>query len=157
MADPVNTVLKNEGGVVDNPADKGGLTVDGISQTNNPGAFVNGPPTDAQARAIYESKYVKAPGFDKIVDKQLQTQLIDFGVNSGPAVAIMKLQGILHVAQDGVLGPATLAALASMHADDVNNLLVAERIRMICRLVQKNPSQLQFLFGWANRALQFLE
>jgi lysozyme family protein len=152
----INDVLKREGGDVNDPVDTGGPTRFGISKNNNPDAWRNGPPSEAAARDIYQKKYVIGPGFDKIRDVALQAQLVDFGVNSGPAVAVMKLQGILHVTQDGVLGPETLAALSAHHPDDVNTSLVAERVKMICKLVQQNPSQVKFLLGWCSRALEFL-
>lgn len=157
MADPIDNVLKKEGGLSSNPADTGGNTFEGISQRWNPDLWKNGPPSDAAVRARYEAQYVKSPGFDQIPDKQLQAQLIDFGVNSGPAVAIQKLQRIVGVTEDGVLGPGTLAAMGKLHPEEVNNLVVAERVRLIGRIVSKNPSQLTFLNGWLDRALQFLE
>ena len=133
-----------------------GRTQYGISEKSNPEAWLDGKVTESEARFIYENKYVKNPGFDKIADRHLQAQLIDFGVNSGPSVAIMKLQEILHVTVDGVLGPETLGALKGITADEVNTLLVVSRIKMICRIVQKNPSNLRFLSGWCNRALEFI-
>ena len=156
MADPIDTVLKNEGGVVNDPQDKGGLTAFGISQSANPEAFASGLPTEDQARAIYQAKYVVGPHFDLITDNQLRTQLIDFGVNSGPSVAIQKLQALLGLPQDGVLGPQTLAAVATHHAEDLNNGLVVARVKMIGKIVTNNSSQLKFLNGWLDRALQFL-
>lgn len=156
--DPIDVILKNEGGSIrtNDPLDPGGRTQYGISERANPGAWADGKVTEAEARAIYQKKYVIAPGFDKIKDKQLQTQLIDYGVNSGPMVAIMKLQAILQVNVDGIIGPATLAALDTIHPEDVNNLLVAARVKMIGHIVVNRPSQLRFLNGWLDRALQFL-
>lgn len=152
----INGLLQREGGYVNDPADNGGRTIDGISEKANPDLWANGTPTPAQIRQRYIDRYVKGPGFDQIADTQLQAQLVDFGVNSGPAVAITKLQGILHVAQDGVLGPETLAAITTLHPEDICNSLVAARVRMIGQIVSKNPSQIKFLNGWLDRALQFL-
>lgn len=146
-----------EGGskLTNSSTDKGGETVYGISKVSNPEAFVNGPPSESQARTIYRQKYVIGPGFDK-VPPPLQIQLVDFGVNSGPMVAILKLQVILGVKTDGVLGPDTFTALAKADIVKVNNLLLAARIRMIAQIVKKSPSQLTYLNGWIERALQFL-
>lgn len=156
MSDVIGDIIKREGPETNDPVDKGGRTAYGISETSNPEAWKDGKVTEAEARSIYESKYVKGPGFDKITDPQLRNQLIDYGVNSGPAVAIIKLQQILGVEQDGVLGQATLAALKTLHPEDANNCLVAARVRMIGKIVSKNPSQIKFLNGWLDRALQFL-
>jgi type VI secretion system secreted protein VgrG len=106
--------------------------------------------------SAYAQKYIQAPGFDQLAPSPLQTQLIDFGVNSGPAIAIQKLQEILGVATDGQLGPETLAALRTQELRVVNNKLVASRLRMIASLAAKRPNQVQSLQGWVNRALEFL-
>lgn len=153
----ITDIIERERGYVDDPADSGGRTIFGISENHNPDAWRNGTPTESDAREIYRRKYVVGPGFDRVTDRALQAQLVDYGVNSGPAVATQKLQKILHVTEDGVFGPETRAALETLHPDDVNNLLVAERVRMIGKIVSKNPSQLKFLNGWLDRALQFLE
>jgi lysozyme family protein len=154
----IEGVIEREGGgkVTNDPVDKGGRTQYGISEKSNPAAWADGKVTADEARAIYLKKYVEGPGFDKVVDRQLQTQLIDFGVNSGPSIAIKKLQQVVGTEQDGVLGPETLAAVNSCHADDVNTSLVILRVKMIGQIVVKNPAQLRFLNGWLDRALQFL-
>ena len=155
--DIIDEIIQREGPPSNDPLDNGGRTAWGISERGNPEAWKNGPPTYAEARVIYESKYVKGPGFDKIDDLPLRNQLIDFGVTSGPALAILKLQSILEVDPDGKLGPKTLAALLLWDGDRLNNALVAARVSMIGRIVTKNPSQLKFLRGWLIRALSFLQ
>lgn len=104
----------------------------------------------------YEKKFVDGPGFNKIGDKQLRAQLVDFGAASGPAIAINKLQDILKMKPNGVLDSETLVMLSRIHAEDVNNLLVAARVKMIGAIVVKNPAQLKYLGEWLDRALQFL-
>src|ERR1035437_60199 len=150
--DIITKEIKTEGAATNDPTDKGGPTAFGISKTANPEAWKNGAPTEAQARAIYIQKYVVGPGFDKVTDPQLQAQLVDYGVNSGPMIAIQKLQAILKVPVDGSLGAATLTALATIHPEDVNNLLVAARVRMIGKIVYNSPSQLKYINGWLDRA-----
>ena len=150
-------IVAREGGFVNDPQDKGGRTFEGISEKSNPDAWKNGQPSEAQVRQIYQQRYVSGPGFDNITDTQLRTQLVDYGVLSGPMIAIQKLQGILKIPLDGVLGPVTLSALATVHPEDVNNLLVAARVKMIGQIVVKNPTQLKFLNSWLDRALQFLK
>lgn len=155
IADIITNEIKIEGAPTNDPTDKGGRTAFGISEKANPSAWLNGAPTEAEARAIYQAKYVDAPGFGAIKDPSLQAQLIDFGINSGAMIAIMKLQSILGVEVDGIMGPETLDVISSSQLN-LNNLLVASRIRMIGKIVQKNPSQLKYLGGWLNRSLEFL-
>lgn len=157
MSGTIDEILRREGGAVstDDPADKGGRTQYGIAEASNPDAWKDGKVTEEEARAIYERKYLLGPGFDKILFTPLRDQLVDFGVTSGPHLAIINLQTLLGVEPDGVLGPHTLSHIPQ-DARRVNNELIASRIRMIGRLCQKNPSQLKFLSGWLNRALEFL-
>lgn len=160
MGEIINQVIKREGGskVTDKPNDPGGRTQYGISERANPEAWKDGKVTEAEARDIYFNKYIKGPGFDKIPAShgRVQNLLIDYGVNSGPGMAIQKLQEVLGVDVDGQFGPATLKALLEADQVKINNALVAARVRMICRVVQKRPQQLSDLYGLVNRALEFL-
>lgn len=148
---------EGDGKVTNDPVDGGGRTQYGISEKSNPEAWADGKVTEAEARAIYQKKYVETPGFDKIPDGLLRTQLVDYGVNSGPGIAIQKLQEILTVGVDGVLGKATLDALTLRDMNEVNNLLVASRVKMIGRIVTNRPDQLKYLNGWLSRALEFVK
>jgi lysozyme family protein len=160
MADTiVDEVMRREdrtlSGVV--TADTGGRTQFGISERANPGAWADGRVTEAEAREIYERTYVKGPKFDRIPDELLRAHLVDFGVNSGPMIAIMKLQGIIGADVDGVIGPDTLGRLATMPMDYVHTQLVVARIKLIGRIVTKDPrNQLKMLNGWLTRACEFL-
>lgn len=150
--------LEGNGAITNNPSDAGGRTQYGISEKSNPQAWLDGKVTEPEARAIYEAQYVRGPGFDKIADPTLQAQLVDYAVLSGPAIAIMRVQTIVGVPSDGVIGPKTLSAVNgyASGAKALNNKLAAARILMITRIVQKNPTQLQFLTGWCDRALSFM-
>ena len=139
------------------PDDKGGRTKYGISEKSNPEAWADDQVTKDEAQEIYARKYITGPGFDKVVDYHLRAQLVDFGVTSGPMIAIMKLQEVLGAGGvDGILGPITLGTLAMQHPEAVSTRLVAARIRMICKIVKRDPSQLKYLAGWVDRALEFL-
>lgn len=154
--DIITKEIKTEGAATNDPTDKGGPTAFGISKTANPEAWKNGAPTEAQARAIYHSKYVDAPGFGAIKDSAIQWQIIDYSINSGSVPAVRRLQEILKVPVDGICGPSTITALELRNPKEVNNLLVAARIKMICEIVQKNQTQIKYLLGWCNRALSFI-
>jgi lysozyme family protein len=153
----INAELVREGLTTTNdPDDKGGLTVDGISQKANPDLFIHGHPTLGSVRLRFEQRYVEGPGFDHIINVPLRTQLIDFGINSGPMIAIQKLQEVLSVPVDGILGPKTLAAVTAHDPRVTNNALVAARIAMLSNIVARDPSQAKYLTGWVNRAKEFL-
>jgi lysozyme family protein len=152
----INDILKREGPATNDPNDHGGPTAFGISKKANPEAWADGKVTEAEAREIYARKYVDWPGFNQIHNPYLKAQLVDFGVNSGPQLAIMKLQEVLGVDVDGIIGPQTLSALDRADDRHTNNGLVAARIKMMGRIVKRDVSQLTYLNGWLNRALEFL-
>jgi len=154
----IASVIENEGGekVTNDPLDGGGRTQFGISERSHPEAWEDDKVTLNEAQAIYVQRYVVAPGFDKLSDHRLIHQLVDFGVNSGPFIAIQKLQMALDVKQDGVLGPKTLEAANKADGRKLNNDIVAIRVKFLCKLCVKRPSQLRFLEGWVDRALEFL-
>lgn len=153
----ISDVIDAEGGdkETNRPNDSGGRTKWGISERSNPEAWADGDVTEEEAREIYLRKYLKSPGFDRIPYIRLQHQLVDFGVLSGPEIAIKKLQEILRVDVDGVIGPQTLGALSDENWKEVNDKLVISRVRMLCRIVQRRPKDLENLVGWVNRAFEF--
>jgi lysozyme family protein len=160
LAKIVEDVLRREGGsaVTNDPADAGGLTQYGLTKRDHPAVWADGQVTADEARQTYLQKYIVGPGFDRLpaTHRVLLEQLVDFGVNSGPAVAVQKLQQALKMPVDGVFGPQTLAATVAADPQVLARQLVKARVEMLCRIVQKNPSQVRFLVGWVTRALEFL-
>lgn len=152
VSDIIDSVIEREGGFSNDPLDKGGRTDKGISEKSNPEAWADGKVDNDEAREIYFKKYVVGPGFYKVTNVKLQHQLVDFGVNSGPMIAIKALQRAVGAEQDGILGPDTLSKISP----STGNALASERIKLLGRIVTKNPSQLRFLNGWLSRALEFV-
>lgn len=157
VADIITQIEVREGAATNDSLDKGGRTQFGISETANPEAWSDGKVTEEEARAIYTQKYVKHPKFDQL-PPLLQPLCVDWGVVSGPQLVIMTLQKLLHVVPDGILGTQTFTALKVIPEGvlRLNNLLVAERIRQVGRIISKDPSQSKYVNGWLNRALEFL-
>jgi len=153
----IDAVIKAEGGskATNDPVDKGGRTQYGISEKSNPEAWADDKVTEEEARAIYRNKYLDGPGFSRLLDHRLQRFLVDWGVISGPDIVIKYLQRAIGVKDDGVIGDKTTERANSLDAGVLVNKLIDERIKMMCRIVQKTPSQLKYLMGWVNRALEF--
>src|SRR3990167_323855 len=124
----ITDVLRREGWdkVTNDPSDLGGLTQFGLTKRDNPTEWADGKVTEAEARTRYRKKYVEWPRFDKIpaAYSALQAQIIDYGVNSGPQLAIMKLQALIGAKIDGQLGPKSLAALLDHDPVKINNQLM---------------------------------
>ena len=89
--------------------------------------------------------------------EQLQEQIIDDAVLSGPFLAVKDLQKTVNVVQDGIIGNKTLAAIELNNPIIVNRKLAVERSLRLARFVQKNPKQLVFLVGWLKRCLEFVQ
>lgn len=173
----IDEVLKREAGYVDHPADRGGQTNYGITASVARANGWDGPMRDlpiSVARSIYFRRYVAEPSFDRVVmiDEDIGLELIDTGVNMGPARAAEFLQRWLNgfnaggryetLFVDGRLGNVSLAALRGFLAWRGNggkiallrglNAVQGERYLSI---VEANPSQKSFLFGWVMNRVHF--
>jgi len=159
MADIIDEIIRREGGdkETNDPTDRGGRTKYGISEVHNPEAWADGDVDYQEARSIYERKYIVGPRFNRVKNDKLRELLIDYGVNSGPQLAIQKLQEILKVKTDGILGPKTLAAIEAQEPRRLTNQLALARIKMMGRIAKKDPSQLKYINGWLDRAGSFIE
>lgn len=147
-------VLRHEGGYVDHPADPGGATNLGITHTTL--AAHRGRPvtkddvralTRAEAAAIYHARYW-IPIRGDALPPGLDLALFDFAVNSGPARAVKALQGVLHVTQDGVVGPVTLAAIAKAPGPAT---LAIDLCDARMRFLRSLPTWATFGRGWTKR------
>jgi len=122
----VEIVLRHEGGLVDHPADPGGLTNFGISQRAYPGLDIRNL-TREQAAAIYHRDYWLPVKGDEL-PPEVATVLFDMAVNMGVSRAVRLLQRSLNVPQDGLLGPRTIAACRDGGKRDLVANLTAERL-----------------------------
>lgn len=162
----IDATIKAEGGYVNDPADRGGATKYGITQSV---ARANGYTGDMRdlplqtAKDIYKREYAIKPGF---VDfpSEVAAELFDTGVNMGTSIATKFLQRAVNVlagsniAVDGKMGPATRGAVNTYLTSRGNaaDILVKmldcfQGVRYV-EIVEKNPTQRKFINGWiANR------
>ncbi len=146
----VDLVLKKEGGLANDKADKGGLTKYGISQRAYPNLNIRDLTLD-DAKRIYFVDYWEPIQGDKIQSQALANYALDMAVNHGVTQAIKLLQKGAKVPVDGVLGPITLNKINTSPADTLRST-VQHRIDFYNAIVKKNPSQAKFLKGWLARA-----
>lgn len=145
--DSIDFVLRNEGGLVDNPKDPGGLTNFGISQRRYPNLDIRNLTVD-QAKEIYKRDYWL---FDGIAYQAVATKLFDAYVNMGHT-AIKLAQAIVGATQDGFYGANTEARINAM---DPVKFLGYYRIWLVQHyqdIVLRHPDQAVFLKGWLRRA-----
>lgn len=146
-------LLGHEGGYVNHPQDPGGETNWGITVAVARENGYQGPmrelPLDV-AKAIYRKRYWDAVRADEL-PAELRYPMFDAAVNSGPGQAIRWLQRALGVADDGKLGPITLAAAAQ--AQDLSRKLLGQRLEFMTNL----STWPAFGKGWARRIAALLQ
>lgn len=81
--------------------------------------------TLAEAEDIYRKSYWIQSGGD-LLPAGLDYSSFDFGVNSGPAASVKRLQKVLGVGEDGIVGGQTLAAVDAFPGG------IAELIKAYC-------------------------
>lgn len=157
-------VLRWEGGYTDDEADSGGRTNLGISESAHPEAWEDGPPTKAEAVAIYRQQYWahKRVQADRIGYDRIALYLFDCAVNHGPARAATMLQRAIRrsggqCSTDGWVGPTTREALRGLDPKVVLDRFVLIRVEFYRAIVAEDRSQSKFLLGWLNRALDPLD
>ena len=128
-------VLKHEGGFVNNPADKGGPTMWGVTQgtyddyrksLGETPRYITSLTAD-EATDIYSHRFWDVCGCDALA-YPLCTVVFDSAVNDGPSRASAWLKT----------------------AKDVKDYM-GIRKQYYLDLVKKNPAEQQFLRGWLNR------
>ena len=149
--------LAQEGGFVDMRDDRGGATNMGITLATL--AAYRGHEvtvgeleamTQAEAEAIYVADFWRPVNGDAL-PPGLDLMVFDMGVNAGPRRSAEQLQAVIGVAQDGIVGPRTLAAVQM-----VSPRLLIARLGYAQQvyyngIVQASPSQSVFLAGWLAR------
>ncbi|ENV76184.1 glycoside hydrolase family 108 protein [Acinetobacter ursingii] len=171
-------LIDREGGYVNNPADRGGPTKYGITESvaraNGFKGNMKDLPLDL-AKAIYKKQYWTAPCFDQVnsISSTIAEELLDTGVNCGTGFAKPLLQRALNLLNnqgkggwsdltvDGIYGPVTLNALKVYLVKRgkegekvlvrILNILQGQRY---IEIAERNPTQEQFFYGWiSNRVV----
>jgi len=152
----LSLVLKHEGGWADHPKDPGGATMKGVTLATfrsfvKPNATKDDlrKITAEQLETVYRRHYWDAVLGAKLPDG-VDYAVFDFAVNSGPARAAKYLQAVVGVAQDGKIGPATLAAVAAMPAHRIVNELCDRRLKFL-KGIKKGEQWKVFGKGWGSR------
>lgn len=154
----IKTVLANEGGLVDNPADPGGLTNWGISQRAYPNLDIRNL-TREQAIAIYRRDYW-FPLYDQIASQGLARKILDLGVNMGTVTAVRLLQRGLGylcagpVVEDGNFGPRTLDFVNGADEQRLLQELRARAAKKHHDIAVANVDAERFILGWFRRDAQ---
>jgi len=158
-----------EGGskFVNNPNDKGGATKYGVILStwkeygydkNHDGNIDVG---DLKLITLDDAKKIAKKVFwdffkaDEIKNQSVAELMADWGFNSGRSLVSRRIQRILKLPVDGVIGDLSLKAINKANQEKLFNAIKADRKSFIEFLVKSDPSQQVFYKGWMNRINQF--
>lgn len=119
-------LLGNEGGYSNDPQDPGGETNWGISKRSYPDLDIKNL-TREGAKAIYLRDFWTGGQMNQY-DGAIAFQVFDAAVNHGIRRAIKLMQLAAGVAEDGNVGPVTIAAIQAMRVPDMLALFVGARL-----------------------------
>jgi lysozyme family protein len=171
LQDTITSLIEREGGHSNNPNDRGGETIWGITAAvaqafGYAGAMAAMPRETASK--IYKERFWFQPALDKVnsLSASIAEELLDTGVNMGPATAGKFLQRALNVLDqqgklypplgvDGALGAMTIQALKmylTARGEDGEKVMLrmlnAQQSVRYIELAEASPSQESFEFGW---------
>lgn len=161
------TLLKHEGGWVDHPLDRGSATNYGITigewlrsgydkdKDGDIDKWDLKKITPEDAKPIAKRKYWDKINGDVIKSQSVAEFLMDWAYLSGSSRAIKKVQEILGLTVDGVIGTKTITAINSTEPKILFTKLKESREKFFYAIVANNPSQKVFLKGWLNRNNSF--
>lgn len=168
----IKTVLYHEGGLVNNPADPGGITNFGVSlrflkATNQLEYDFDGDGdidasdikcmTVDDACRIYKEQWWDKYGYSRIDNQAIATKLFDMAINMGQKQAVKLIQSSCKLLKagitiDGILGSNTINAINSLNSDELLKVIREDHADFYRALINKNPKLAVFEKGWMSRA-----
>lgn len=161
-------ILKWEGGFVNDPKDRGGATNMGVTLNTwkSVGYDKNGDKKidvkdlkllskEDVVKKVLKPYYWDKWRADEINNQSIANILVDWVYTSGK-YGITKVQAMLNLKPDGVVGNKTLSAINDYpNQRQLFQRIKNERLAFIDRIVKNNPSQRRFMKGWKNRVNSF--
>lgn len=171
----IEYVLKNEGGLEENPKDPAGITNFGISlrflrNLENPSKYgfhwgcaekedIESLTID-KAKEIYKGEFWDNAPFDQIISQSISTYLLDSAVNQGISPAVKCIQracwAVMHdiniIKDDGILGDQTLSIINKCSPYLLLPAMRSERAGEYRLLAERNIMDKEFIEGWLDRA-----
>jgi lysozyme family protein len=166
----LDVVTHQEGGLVNDKDDKGGITNIGISLRwlQSIGESIDDDDdvdaddiialTHEKAAELYKKHWWDRYRYNELKDLQIATKMFSFSVNMGPTRAHKILQQSINrlnkkpINIDGVIGSITIKA-----ANKITPYILLEEIKLnaahyYLNLAWDNHDQKKFLLGWMKRA-----
>lgn len=151
-------IQKWEGGYSNHKNDNGGCTMKGITISAYRKFYGEDKTcsdlkniTDKEWLHIFQEGYWNPCKADEIDSQIIANIIVDWAWMSGVKTAVKKVQKILNVDVDGVIGKNTLYAINKCNEEILFNDIYNERVKFYTNIVEDKPSQKIFLNGWLNR------
>lgn len=155
-------IHKWEGGYSNHPNDKGGCTMKGITLATFKQYYGKHKTCDdlknlkdGEWLYIFEKGYWNPCKADEIKNQSIANIIVDWAWHSGVKTVIKKIQKILRVDADGIVGKQTINAINSEEQKKLFDNIYNEREKYYNNICSNNPSQKVFLKGWMNRLKEF--
>lgn len=148
----LNDTLSHEGTWSDDPRDPGGATMKGVTLGRFREKYPKATKADlrnisnADLQQIYRDGYWNK-GRCEDLPYGVDLATFDYNVNSGPARGVKALQAAIGAKQDGIAGPATVAAARLADPRAVIKRMCAARLGFVMGL----PTWKTFGRGWSRR------
>lgn len=166
----MKTIIKHEGGLGNNPSDKGSWTNYGISLRYllNEKMDINGDGainkediiqlTRTKADVIYYRQWYIKNRYDLIEDDVLMTDIMDFSVNVGASQCHKTLRRAINriinepLPINGKLDDEVIEVVNLLEPQALHQVFNEEQEKFYRELVKKNPALSVFLKGWFLRS-----
>lgn len=159
-------ILRWEGGYSNRRNDRGGATNKGITIATFRHFYGTGATveqlkalTDEQWMTIFLGGYWNPFMADSIINQSVANICVDWAWASGTGTAIRKVQSLVGVKEDGIVGVQTLSAINKANQRRLFSKIKSARLQFVEAIVRRDPTQKENLKGWRNRinALSFAE
>lgn len=160
----VKFIVESEGGLDDDPVDRGGRTAYGITQgtynvyrmRNNLGPKDVWEISPGEVEAIYHGMYW-VPAKCDLIPVPLDTLVFDSAIQHGVARSLKWVQMCVGASPDGLFGQKSKSALLSAVEIDgvyaISKKFMSLRDAFYSSIVHNDPTQKRFEKGWKNRML----
>lgn len=154
-------ILRWEGGYVDDPDDAGGATNKGVTIATyeayckrkglpKPGKQDLKDMPDEHWREIFKGMYWDRWRADRITSQSVANICVDWVWGSGK-YGITRVQRLLGVQEDGIVGDVTLAAINARDPRRLFSEIKADRYAYIEEIIRRRPTNAKYRRGWLNR------
>lgn len=164
--------IKNEGGYVNDPSDRGGETYKGVArnmhsawrgwatidllkkQSSFPSNLEKDLTLQNEIKEFYKINFWDKLRLSEVKNQNIANNIFDFGVNAGTSTSAVLVQKVLDTEADGVIGDKTINILNHQQEEEkfIALFTIAKILRYI-HICNKRPLNKKYFFGWVIRAI----